>query len=257
MKRIFQLSRNFCSGVKSEELTSTFQKLSKVPKRINLDYLQTGTLTKPAKQTKPASALSRILQSASEEIYFSKPSYNMAGELFTYLHENYGKLVKEFPVVKENISEIMPNLMALHVVLALERFNDERNNHARKELGAFFFYCQNYHFIPFARLCNDHLEPEDFAQFYIETYTNRVEMILSEFLNVEKEAQQQDRVRKIRKTLRSFIFMNLVQDKHPSLDKLAKYYLAHRFYLFSLRYEDILDHQIHWGLSGAPLQLEA
>lgn len=234
--------------------TGHFANLPRIRKNLKLAYL-------PAIEPLPStnsgrSFFGKVIQLSTKDAYFSKPAFLLAGELFTYLHENYEKLVKEFPVSKENLSELMPNLMGLHIVMAIERMLDEKTTESRKEIGTFFYYCQTYHFIPFARLCNDHLEPEDFASFYIESYSNRVDLILQKIMEIAGEVESEDKMRRLRKMMRSYVFLNLVKDEHPILEKLLKYYLAHRYYLSSLKYEDLLDYQVYWGLIAAPIQLQ-
>eukprot|EP01017_Pseudomicrothorax_dubius_P049175 TRINITY_DN9102_c0_g1_i7.p1 TRINITY_DN9102_c0_g1~~TRINITY_DN9102_c0_g1_i7.p1 ORF type:complete len:150 (-),score=31.02 TRINITY_DN9102_c0_g1_i7:15-464(-) len=146
--------------------------------------------------------------------------------------------------------------MALHAALLIDRIQTEGSRQAKQQAQTLLFYFQTYHFIEYAQLVNDHLEAEDFAQFYIDSYSKRTDLIYTELNKAHDIPDEAEAQLKLGKTLRSTVFLNIVEETNTIDAKLKKYYLAHRNYLKSLTYETLIESRINWGLGDEVLQLD-
>lgn len=197
-----------------------------------------------------------------KESYLSKASYCLAKELFEYiLNDKY--LEEEFPIIKQN-SEIYINLMVLHVILLLFRINMEKNAYAKKEASIFQYYCKSNFYVDFAKKLNDFLPVEDFAEDFIEGYAKRAEIfyqdlnpILTDLMRRKKDSSYAEAEKKVIKSfLRKNIFLYEVSENDEYLEKLYKYFVAHRNYIMSLNYQELTTNKIFWGFSKDTFLLE-
>jgi len=197
-----------------------------------------------------------------KETYLSKPAYSLGKELFEYiLNENH--IEEEFPIVKQN-EEININIMVLHVILLLYRLSLERNSYAQKEASILQYYCKSNFFVDFAAKHNDHMPVEDFANEFIENYAKRVDLFSNELFPILEELSHkkgnavflETEKNRIKAFLRKNIFMFEVSEKDEYLEKLYKYLIAHRNYLISLNYKDMVTYKIYWGFSKDTMLLE-
>lgn len=197
-----------------------------------------------------------------KESYLSKASYCLAKELFEYiLNDSY--LEDEFPIIKQN-SEIYINVMVLHVILLLFRINHERNTYAKKEASIFQYYCKSNFYVDFAKKLNDFLPVEDFAEDFIEGYAKRAEIfyndlspMLIDLMQRKKDSSYAEAEKKaIKGFLRKNIFLYEVSENDEYLEKLYKYFVAHRNYIMSLSYQELTTNKIFWGFSKDTFLLE-
>ena len=190
-----------------------------------------------------------------EDTYISKPTYCLTKELFEYiLNDNY--LQEEFPIIKQN-EEIYINMMVLHVIILLYRLSKETSTYAAKEASVFKYYCKTNFFVEFASKVNDHMPAEDFASVFIENYTRRMDIFYKELETILNDLDKiktdqlykETEGRMLRGFLRKHIFLYEISEKDEYLEKLFKYFVAHKNYIMSLSYQNLTTYKIFWGFS--------
>lgn len=230
------------------------------PQRYFLSTIPLNKIEKTVKLEEEKTSFS--IFNMFKETYLSKPAYCLGKELFEYiLNDNH--LEEEFPILKQN-HDIHINFMILHVILLNYRLLLEKNSYAQKEISIFQYYCKSNFFVDFASKYNDYMPVEDFANDFIENYTKRMQIfsgeinpILEDLSHKKPNAIYLDaEKRRIKAFLRKNIFMFEVSETDEYLEKLFKYFVAHRNYLISLNYKDLVTYKVFWGFSKDTMLLE-
>jgi len=236
------------------------QKILNTPYRSFTSFSPLNKIEKTVKLHKEQTSFSFF--SIFKETYLSKPAYCLGKELFEYiLNDNH--IEEEFPIVKQN-QEVNVNFMVLHVILLHYRLTLEKNSYAQKEASIFQYYCKSNFFVDFATKHNDYMPVEDFANDFIETYAKRMEIFSAELNPILEDLSHkkfnavylETEKKRIKSFLRKNIFMFEVSENDEYLDKLFKYFVAHRNYLISLDYKDLVTYKIFWGFSKDTMLLE-
>lgn len=193
-----------------------------------------------------------LIEGLFDKFLLSVSIKNLSEELFSYI-TNSAFLFENFPILKEN-EEIYTNFMILHLDLLQNRILDENNSLASKEHMILIYYWKNDYFNRFAKNVNSHIPVQDFANHFMQNYTNRLKEVSSELKEFERRSTimklgKDEKLNELRKTLRKIVFFNYFDETHPYIEKISKYYMAHKSYLDSVKYPDMIRYKVYWGLN--------